>query len=120
MGHQINATFEEVPLNAISIIRSTIGLPLTGVINGDLNVFVGQASELLDGQINLKVNRTALGPGQLPPDVGMGFKLENVVRGNSQLAFITGPSKSADIELNLTLGVHGPRDVHAIVFDDGD
>ena len=47
-------------------------------------------------------------------------KLENIVREHAQLAFITGPSKSADIELNLTLGVHGPRDVHAIVFDDGE
>ncbi len=40
------------------------------------------------------------------------------LRRPGQIVFVSGPSKSADIELNLTLGVHGPRVVHAIIYDD--
>jgi L-lactate dehydrogenase complex protein LldG len=41
---------------------------------------------------------------------------DRMLQDRSNLAIISGPSRTADIELSLTLGVHGPKEVHVIVI----
>ncbi|MGD8536584.1 MAG: LUD domain-containing protein, partial [Candidatus Aminicenantes bacterium] len=42
-----------------------------------------------------------------------GYKL------TSYLSFITGPSRTTDIEKELVIGVHGPHELHIIILDNG-
>jgi L-lactate dehydrogenase complex protein LldG len=43
--------------------------------------------------------------------------LKKLVSTSSNLVFITGPSRTGDIELTLTLGVHGPGEVMVIIWE---
>src|SRR5690348_3533185 len=47
------------------------------------------------------------------PRSGTGQLITNYVN------WITGPSRSADIEQSLTIGVHGPSEMHCVILDNG-
>ena len=50
---------------------------------------------------------------QALPRSGTGQKI------TSYISHITGPSRTADIELTLATGVHGPGEVHIVLLDNG-
>lgn len=45
-------------------------------------------------------------------------RLADYLRESRNVVLVSGPSKSADLEGILTMGVHGPKIVHAVIFDD--
>jgi L-lactate dehydrogenase complex protein LldG len=41
---------------------------------------------------------------------------DDLMRRHSNVTLISGPSRTGDIEQTLTLGVHGPKEVHVVVI----
>ncbi|MFA5906655.1 MAG: LUD domain-containing protein [Desulfobacula sp.] len=58
--------------------------------------------------------------GRIVPDTAAlsTCLIEKMKSGPGYLAFITGPSRTADIERVLAIGVHGPQEVHILIMEE--
>ena len=76
------------------VLTGGAGKPMTASLLAPLHIAILQASEIYEN---------------LP----QAFRLQEVQRASAAV-LVSGPSRTADIEMTLTIGVHGPGELHVM------
>ena len=99
----------------VSITPALFGIADTG------SVIIDTTDDLASKLTALvRVHIVVLNPDLILPDIYEAFDAIDklgVSRDNFRYSIITGPSRTADIERVLTLGVHGPEKLDILLWD---
>jgi L-lactate dehydrogenase complex protein LldG len=96
-------------IEGAGVSRAIYGLADTGSV-----VLAASPDEPRSASLLPEVHISSLAEDRILPDLDALFE---VLAGElpSALAIVTGPSRSADIEQKLAVGVHGPGEVHVVL-----
>ncbi len=99
-----NADKHEIARCDLGITEADFILPETGTL-----VMRSSAEKPRAASLAPRVHLAIVTPSALRADLHQVFA---EAKESHYLVFITGPSRTADIELTVTLGVHGPKSLH--------
>lgn len=105
----------EYPDAGFCISAARAGIARTGSLLLDLTDPVGRSATALP-----LVHLVILKASAILPDLGAATPLLSsalAAEGNVYLSITTGPSRTADIERVLTIGVHGPKELHILIME---
>ena len=105
----ISFTHQPDPSILVGVTNALCGLADTGSV-----LIADGVGHPLEASLLPEVHIVILRASQILPSLPDAMHL---VRGTSAAVFITGPSRTADIEMTLTIGVHGPKEIHVFVDD---
>jgi len=94
----ITGTLAGIAETGTLVVHSGEGRPLTASLVPEIHIAVLRASDIQESL----------------PKVFGSQKIENY----ESVVLVTGPSRTADIEMTLTIGVHGPGELHVFVVGD--
>lgn len=102
----IDFTYQHDPQIRLGVTKAICGLADTGSVL--------EADEALHPSLLPEIHLVILKSKDILPSLPNAI---HFVEDKNAAVFITGPSRTADIEMTLTIGVHGPKELH--VFVDG-
>jgi L-lactate dehydrogenase complex protein LldF len=97
------------PAIRVGVTKAICGLADTGSI-----LIVDGEGSTLQASLLPEVHIAVLKKSVILPSLENAI---NLVRESRSAVFITGPSRTADIEMTLTIGVHGPGELHVFLVD---
>ena len=103
----IEFTFEPDPQILVGVTKAVCGLADTGSVL----IVDGEGSPLLASLLP-EIHIAILNQSDILPSLPDAMRF---VKNTSAAVFITGPSRTADIEMTLTIGVHGPKEIHVFL-----
>jgi L-lactate dehydrogenase complex protein LldF len=106
----ITSTSTPDPAIRVGVTKAICGLADTGSI-----LIVDGEGDPLQASLLPEIHIAVLKKSAILPSLENAMKL---VRESKAAVFITGPSRTADIEMTLTIGVHGPGELHVFLVDD--
>ena len=98
------------PAIRVGVTRAICGLADTGSI-----LEADGAGDKLRASLLTEIHLAVLKKSTIYPSLSDAIHL---ARDTKSAVFITGPSRTADIEMTLTIGVHGPGELHVLLVDD--
>jgi L-lactate dehydrogenase complex protein LldG len=104
-----NASKHEMALCDLGVTEADFLLPETGTLVLHSSAEKPRAVSLLP-----RIHLAIVHPDMLRADMHQVFV---EAKDHHYLVFITGPSRTADIELTVTLGVHGPKSLYVWIVD---
>jgi len=103
----IEFTHEPDPQILVGVTKAVCGLADTGSV-----LVTDGAGDPLKASLLPEIHIAILRSTDIYPSLPDAMYL---VKNAGAAVFITGPSRTADIEMTLTIGVHGPKEIHVFV-----
>ena len=103
----IEFTHEPDPQITVGVTNAICGLADTGSV-----LIVDGAGDPLKASLLPEIHIVILKSSNILPSLPAAMRF---VKNTSAAVFITGPSRTADIEMTLTIGVHGPKEIYVFL-----